>query len=119
MAVYSMEGTQSDCYPGTTVLINKLGIKEQKMLNVAEIRIVISMTAKIESEINFENVDFDFYKTLHHRLFSDLYEWAGKIRNINISKKNVTKKIIIMPLSNNLLLYFIYYHHYIFSIAST
>lgn len=87
MAVYSMEGTQSDCYPGTTVLINKLGIKEQKMLNVAEIRIVISMTAKIESEINFENVDFDFYKTLHHRLFSDLYEWAGKIRNINISKK--------------------------------
>jgi len=46
MAVYSMEGTQSDCYPGTTVLINKLGIKEQKMLNVAEIRIVISMTAK-------------------------------------------------------------------------
>jgi len=46
MAVYSMEGTQKDCYPDTTVLINKLGIKEQKMLNVAEIRIVISMTAK-------------------------------------------------------------------------
>ena len=88
MAVYSMEGTQKDCYPDTTVLINKLGIKDQKMLNVAEIRIVISMTAKIENEISFENVDFDFYKSLHHQLFSDLYEWAGKIRNINISKKS-------------------------------
>ncbi len=87
MAVYSMEGTQKDCYPDTTVLINKLGIKDQKMLNVAEIRIVISMTAKIENEISFENVDFDFYKSLHNQLFSDLYEWAGKIRNINISKK--------------------------------
>ncbi|MBE6845420.1 MAG: cell filamentation protein Fic [Ruminococcus sp.] len=87
MAVYSMEGTQKDCYPDTTVLINKLGIKDQKMLNVAEIRIVISMTAKIENEISFENVDFDFYKSLHHQLFSDLYEWAGKIRSINISKK--------------------------------
>lgn len=87
MAVYSMEGTQKDCYPDTTVLINKLCIKDQKMLNVAEIRIVISMTAKIENEISFENVDFDFYKSLHHQLFSDLYEWAGKIRSINISKK--------------------------------
>lgn len=87
MAVYSLEGTQKDCYPDTTVLINKLDIRNQKMLNVAELRIVISMTMKIEREIKFNNVDFNFYKNLHKQLFDDLYEWAGTLRNINISKK--------------------------------
>ena len=87
MAVYSLEGTQKDCYPDTTVLINKLDIRNQKMLNVAELRIVISMTMKIEKEIKFNNVDFNFYKNLHKQLFDDLYEWAGTVRNINISKK--------------------------------
>lgn len=72
MAVYSLEGTQKDCYPDTTVLVNKLGIKNQEMLNVVELRIVISMTIKIENEINFENVDFEFYKNLHKQLFGDL-----------------------------------------------
>lgn len=87
MAVYSLEGTQKDCYPDTTVLINKLDIRNQKMLNVAELRIFISMTMKIEKEIKFNNVDFNFYKNLHKQLFDDLYEWAGTVRNINISKK--------------------------------
>lgn len=87
MAVYSLEGTQKDCYPDTTVLINKLDIRNQNMLNVAELRIVISMTMKIEQEIKFNNVDFNFYKNLHKQLFDDLYEWAGTVRNINISKK--------------------------------
>lgn len=44
MATYSMEGTHKGCYPDTTVLINKLDIRNQKMLNVAELRIVILMT---------------------------------------------------------------------------
>lgn len=87
MAVYSLEGTQKDCYPDTTVLINKLDIRNQNMLNVAELRIVISMTMKIEQEIKFNNIDFNFYKNLHKQLFDDLYEWAGTVRNINISKK--------------------------------
>lgn len=87
MAVYSMEGTQKDCYPDTTVLINKLDIQDQAMLDVAERTIVISMMTKAEREIKFENVDFAFYKSLHRQLFEDLYEWAGKVRTINISKK--------------------------------
>ena len=43
--------------------------------------------SKIEKEIKFNNVDFNFYKNLHKQLFDDLYEWAGTVRNINISKK--------------------------------
>lgn len=87
MAVYSMEGTQKDCYPDTTVLINKLDIQDQAMLDVAERTIVISMMTKAEREAKFQNVDFSFYKSLHRQLFEDLYDWAGKVRTINISKK--------------------------------
>ena len=31
--------------------------------------------------------DFDHYKAIHRFLFSDLYEWAGEVRAVNISKK--------------------------------
>lgn len=87
MAVYSMEGTQKDCYPDTTVLVNKLGIKNQEELNSVERQFVLLRSSQVEKEAVFENVSFDFYKSLHKQLFGDLYEWAGTVRNINISKK--------------------------------
>lgn len=87
MAVYSMEGTQKDCYPDTTVLVNKLGIKKQEELNSIERQFVLLRSSQVEKEAVFENVSFDFYKSLHKQLFGDLYEWAGTVRNINISKK--------------------------------
>lgn len=33
------------------------------------------------------NFDFEDYKAIHRELFSDLYEWAGMPRNINLSKQ--------------------------------
>ena len=41
MAFYSMEGSQKDCYPNTTVLINKLGIQDQSELNSVERQFVL------------------------------------------------------------------------------
>ena len=34
-----------------------------------------------------DGFDFEHYKAIHHFLFSDLYDWAGEIRTVNISKK--------------------------------
>ena len=31
--------------------------------------------------------DFEHYKAIHRFLFSDLYDWAGEVRTVNISKK--------------------------------
>ncbi len=87
MASYSMESTHNSCYPDTTVLINKFGIKDQEELSKAESYIVTAYSASIESDLRFENVTFDFYKKIHKTLFGELYDWAGKTRNINISKK--------------------------------
>ena len=87
MAVYSIEGCQDSCYPGTTVLINKLDIKEQHLLNEAESILVTSCSVKAEKEMAFKGVDGEFYKRLHKLIFGDLYDWAGTVRTINISKK--------------------------------
>ena len=84
---YSLEPLQDDCYEGTTVLINKFGIKDDAKLDMVERDITSALIAKAYIEIPFEDVDFDFYKNLHYYVFSDIYEWAGKIRNVEMSKK--------------------------------
>ncbi|MBP3746349.1 MAG: Fic family protein [Ruminococcus sp.] len=87
MAVYSIEGCRDSCYPDTTVLVNKLDIREQSLLSEAESIIATSCSALIEKEMSFEGVDFDYYRNIHRIIFGDLYEWAGSLRKINMSKK--------------------------------
>lgn len=87
MAVYSMESTQENCYPGSTVLINKFGLKDQNKLDIVERQIVLLKGTEIERNAVFSNVDFNYYKEIHRQLFEDIYDWAGTVRTINISKK--------------------------------
>lgn len=88
---YSVESTTKDCYPGTTVLINKLGIKNQNHLDEIETMIVSVKSAEIELSFSSDaDFDFEFYKDLHRLLFEDIYEWAGTVRTINISKKQTS-----------------------------
>lgn len=84
---YSLDSLKDDCYPGTTVLINKLDIRNDKLLAEAEQTITAINYAQIENEFEFVDVDFEYYKNIHKRLFYDIYEWAGKVRSVNLSKK--------------------------------
>ena len=87
MAVYDISGTQEDCYPDSTVLVNRFHIQDQRQLSLIEQRLVTGLAAQLEKEAVFENADFSFYKGLHKALFGDLYDWAGTVRTITISKK--------------------------------
>ena len=84
---YSLDSLKNDCYPGTTVLINKLDIRNDELLAEAEQTITAINYAQIENELEFIGVDFGYYKNIHKRLFSDIYEWAGIVRSVNLSKK--------------------------------
>ncbi len=84
---YSLDSLKDDCYPGTTVLINKLDIRNDKLLAEAEQTITAINYAQIETEMKFVDVDFEFYKGIHRHLFYDIYEWAGMVRSVNLSKK--------------------------------
>ena len=83
---YSLTPCSDDCYPGTSVLINKLGIMDQKQLDENETLITSVKTLQIEMQPVTAEPDFSYLKHLHFVLFDELYTWAGKMRTINISK---------------------------------
>lgn len=87
MGVYSVRGTPKHCYPGSTVLVNRLGITDQAELDRVERQIVLFKSAVAEREMPFRNVDLSYYLDLHRMLFSELYDWAGTLRDIDLSKK--------------------------------
>ena len=84
---YSMDPIQDGCYPGTAVLVNKFDIREEAKLNEVEAVLVSARSAEWTNQPRADSFDFAHYKAAHRFLFSDLYDWAGQISKVNISKK--------------------------------
>ena len=84
---YSIESTTDGCYPGTTVLRNRLDIRDEKLLDEAEALMTYINGAKLEENPLAGEFGFSHYKAIHRFLFSELYDWAGEIRSVDISKK--------------------------------
>lgn len=59
---YSIESSQDSCYPGTSVLINKLGIQNQVQLNENETLIVGVKSLQFELASFSEPLNFSYYK---------------------------------------------------------
>lgn len=77
-------GNDYYCYPGTAVLKNKLGITDEQRLEEAERDITgISITYIKDTKPPYH---LEYLKGIHATLFSELYDWAGQIRNVDISK---------------------------------
>ena len=58
---YSITSSNDGCYPDTTVLINKLELKNQEALDNVESVAVALHSAEIESESSNAPFTFDFY----------------------------------------------------------
>lgn len=84
---YTIDSSSADCYPGTTVLINKFDLHDQADLDAVEATLVTAKAIQWEENPLCASFDFEHYKAVHRHLFGDLYEWAGQPRAINISKK--------------------------------
>ena len=84
---YNIDSITDDCYPGTTCLINKMGIRDEAVLAETEAAVVLGKASLLDQHPIQGDFDFNHYKRIHHFLFSDLYDWAGQIRTINLSKK--------------------------------
>jgi len=84
---YSLDPIEANCYPGTTVLINKYDEHDEETLSDLEANLVSARAAILEQRPMPGFFDFSHYKSIHRFLFEDLYDWAGQIRTVNISKK--------------------------------
>lgn len=71
------------CYPGTQVLINKAGLRDQDQLDQLE---QLMFLTRAEEPLPAGNLDYDHYKAIHHHFFQDVYDWAGQPRSIRTGK---------------------------------
>lgn len=84
---YSINSLTDNCYEGSSCLINKLNIRDEKQLAVMESHITLARISILQQSPINENFDFEHYKAIHKFIFEDLYDWAGTTRTINLSKK--------------------------------
>lgn len=84
MDKYGELGDNLYCYSGTNTLKNKLNIRNERILEQAELE--LSSLASSLIEYSDPPYNLAYLKTIHKTLFCDLYEWAGQIRQIDISK---------------------------------
>lgn len=84
---YSIDASTDNCYPGTTCLINKFNIRDEKLLSEVESEITFAKASMLEQSPLEGSFDFEHLKSIHKFLFEDIYDWAGKIRDVDINKK--------------------------------
>jgi len=79
-------GTGNDpyCYRDSEVLCNVLNIQNSAELEEAEQ--ALTALAALQIELQPPPYNLDYFKAVHQHLFRDLYEWAGELRTIDITK---------------------------------
>lgn len=81
--MYEVEDDKLYCYPGTTVLKNKLDLQESAELAAFEAEI---SSQRATEPLPEGRLDAAHYKAVHRHLFQDVYDWAGEIRTMRIGK---------------------------------
>lgn len=71
------------CYPGTTVLKNIPGLRDQASLDEFE---AVITSQRADEPLPRGRLTTTHYSALHHHLFQDVFSWAGKYRTVRISK---------------------------------
>jgi cell filamentation protein len=65
---------------------NKLGLKTQEELDAFEAEITAQ---RAEEPLPAGRLTYPHYRAIHRHLFQDVYDWAGKIRTVRISKGGI------------------------------
>ena len=58
---YSIDAITDGCYPGTTCLINKLGIQDESVLAETEAAVVLGKASLLDQQPIQGEIDFDHY----------------------------------------------------------
>lgn len=80
------ERNSNYCYKGTNVLVNKLNIKDAKVLQTFDAKITAAKLLALRQKGIIGNFTIEHLNKIHSYLFEDIYPFAGKFRNENIAK---------------------------------
>ncbi|WP_114416176.1 Fic/DOC family protein [Marinospirillum perlucidum] len=117
-------GTQEGEYEpgsGQKVLRNKLGIQSELDMNEAEEVLLLQLYEYLfEPEFDLATLTFANIQDWHHMWLQPIYEWAGKLRTVDMSKADFRFAAAqflpnqIQPFENSYLLEFEKLGHYTF-----
>lgn len=80
------DGTDSYVYPGDEVLRNKADIHDQAALDTFEADVtVLRMLELLKNPIKGV-FDLEHLRAIHRYIFQDVYDWAGELRTVDISR---------------------------------
>lgn len=80
------DGSDSYTFPDSEILKNKADLHDQAALDAFEAdATAIRLLELIEHPIQ-GNFDLAHLKAIHRHLFQDVYDWAGQLRTVDISK---------------------------------
>jgi cell filamentation protein len=86
---YEYEDNGQYCYPHTHVLRNKLDIHDKDELFKVEQELSSARYFEITKRPIPGDFSLDHLCAIHRYLFQDIYDWAGKIRTVDISKGTI------------------------------
>ena len=82
----TFEKSKDYFYENTDILVNKLDIRDKKLLHDVERKLTSLRLSELMSNPILGEFDFDHLKKINYYLFQDLYPWAGEIRRSELAK---------------------------------
>lgn len=76
------------CYPDSDVLVNKLDIRDPNKLQIFERKLTMLRLLELIDKPIEGKFDLKHLQAIHAYIFQDVYDWAGKIRTVDIAKGN-------------------------------
>ena len=76
------------CYPDSDVLVNKLDIRDPNKLQIFERKLTMLRLLELIDKSIEGKFDLKHLQAIHAYIFQDVYDWAGKIRTVDIAKGN-------------------------------
>ncbi|PWT97250.1 MAG: cell filamentation protein Fic [Terriglobia bacterium] len=80
------ESSDPYTYPGTDVLRNVLDIRDAGQLAAFEANATAARLIELDERPLVGQFDVTHLKSIHQHIFQDVYQWAGELRTVNISK---------------------------------
>ena len=77
------------CYPGSSVLKNKIGIRDLERLHEMERKLTMLRILELLDKPVRGAFDLKHLQAVHAYIFQDVYDWAGELRKIDIAKGNM------------------------------
>lgn len=72
--------------PKTGILRNLFGVADQATLDQIEAEITVAVIATLNERPIAGDFDLKHLQAIHYRLFENIYDWAGKLRTVEMAK---------------------------------